>query len=82
MMQALKQYFERRRVRKIFARFVSPSVADDLLDGKTDLRTGQLDERKLEVVYVMARRRSVRPPGVQLHFGFVSVPVCAKPSQH
>ena len=53
MIQLLKQFLERRRVRKIFSRVVSPAHVEDLLHGKADFRTGQLDERTLEVAIVL-----------------------------
>lgn len=53
MIKSIKDFFERRRVHKILGKYVSPSVAEDILSGKFDSRVGQFDEKTLGVVLIL-----------------------------
>ena len=54
MIKAIRDFFERRRMRKVFGKYVTPSVVDDLLNGKLESpQVGQFDEKPLGVVLVL-----------------------------
>jgi|ERR1022692_157773 hypothetical protein len=54
MVKIIKDFFERRRVRKLFSKYVSPSVVDDLLSGKINSpKAGEFNEKMLGVVLIL-----------------------------
>jgi len=56
MIQTIKNYFLRRKTRKVFGKYVSPRVVDDLLNGKLKSpQIGQFDKKNLGVVMVLVK---------------------------
>ena len=54
MLNAIKGYFERRRIRRILGKYVSPKVTDDLLNGELGSpQIGQLDKKTLGIALVL-----------------------------
>jgi hypothetical protein len=54
MIKTIKDFFERRRMRMVFGKYVSSSVANDLLSGKLKSpQVGQFDDKPLGVVLVL-----------------------------
>jgi hypothetical protein len=56
MIKKLKDFSERRRLKKVFSKMVSPSVVSGVLENKSDFKVGaKLSEKTLGVVLVLLR---------------------------
>jgi len=55
MIRLLKNYLETRKIKKTFDKLVSPSVVDSILKENLNPHHGELNERKLSIVWVLVR---------------------------